>query len=486
MAEEIPPLNPDSATLESVHLVDKNQRPLDAWIPPDTAEEFVHSSVNFCDEMDTHNKILDYDATVTGTAGVTGHPLSNIGTHNFDTYWQADSAVADNDQYFELELSEAVEVDSYIMNFHIPYAYRTAPYTPDMSCWKGWVLKGKLESGDSWTTLETVTANSLKFYRGTFTSGTYKYFRVDTITAYDDQAQTSRTDAYLYTMGVYDSTNKYIDTFPDARRGRNDCDSDTESTRFANSWIYINKIAHSEGNIYDLNGEITKVIKGETLRKYRHISGFKMEFGEDITKICCPSRIKTTRLNSIDFVANTDICLYMFPPPDEIWWFLNSGYAFDETTANMNTPIILKIPDNAHKLSPSWTTTRTYSSYSVLGARYTNIRSGEFKTNKFYIGFSDPVNMESQIRFDGQESKGLICDMDGTALTGCTNASSNVNVARLKIGDTWCGCQASLTFNPPIKLDGDDATHLFEMRKSEKVKGSVFRYTLHGFKVPKI
>ena len=45
------------------------------WTPPDNAEKFVHSSINYCDEMDTHNVILDYDAIVTGTAGITDHPL---------------------------------------------------------------------------------------------------------------------------------------------------------------------------------------------------------------------------------------------------------------------------------------------------------------------------------------------------------------------------------------------------------------------------
>jgi hypothetical protein len=483
---ELLPLNPDCRDYGLVRRVDLSQRSLDAFIPPDTAEAFVHSSINYCDEMDTHNMILDYEASVTGTAGTAGHPLSNIAAHDFDTYWQADSAVADDDQYFELELSEAVAVDSYIMNFHVPYAYTTAPYTPDMQCWKGWVLKGKLNASDSWTTLETVSANSIKFYRGTFTKGTYKYFRVDTITAYDDQAQTSRIDAYICTMGLYDSANKYIDTFPDYRKGRNNYDSKAENARYANCFIYIEKMTYTDGSVYDLNGLISKVVRGEVLKKYRHIGSLQMEFVEDVARLCCVSHIKLTRLNSIDFVANADICLYMFPPPDEIWWFLNSGYAFDETSANMNTPILLKIPDNAHKLSPSWTITRTYDSYSVLGARYANTNSGEFKTNKFYITFSDLVNMGSQIRFNGQESKGLVTDMDGTALTGCTNASSNVNVARLKIGDIWCGCHGSHTFNPPIKLDGDDAAHLFEMRKSEKIKGSVLKYTLHGFKVPKV
>ena len=459
--------------------------PLDEWLPPDNAEPFCHSSINYCDEMDTHNVILDYDAAVAGTVGTTGHPLSNIAVHDFDTYWQADSAVADDDQYFELELDDAVEVDSCIMNFHVPYAYTTAPYTPDMSCWKGWTLKGKLNSADSWTTLETVTANSIKFYRGTFTAGTYKYFRVEGITAYDDQSQTSRIDAYLYTIGLYDSDTKYNDTFPDTRRGRNDRDSDVENTRFAGCYLYINKMSMIDGGVYDLNGEISKIVKGEVRRQHRHLGGVRVDFVENPHLLCCPSHLKFTRLNSIDFVANADICLYMLPPPDEIWCFINSGYAFDETSANMNTPIVLKIPNNAHKLSPSWTTTRTYLSYSVLGARYSNVMSGEFKTGKFYISFSDLINMDSQIKFDGQESKGLITDMDGTTLTGAANASSNVNIARLKVGDIYCGCSGELTFDPPIKLDGDVATDLFEMRKGEKVKGSVFRYMLYGFSVHK-
>ena len=465
---------------------DKFGRSLVAWSPPDTAVEFVHSSINYCDEMDTHNAILDYDAAVTGTAGeTTSTPLANIATHDFDTYWLAAAATPEDDQYFELELDEALEVDSCIMNFHVPYAYVTAPYTPDMSCWKAWTLKGRLNSTDAWTTLETVTANSIKFYRGTFTKGTYKYFRVEGISAYDDQAQTSRIDAYLYTMGLYDSDTKYNDTFPDSRRGRNDYDTVAESTKFDDCYIYINKMVLIEGAVYDLNGEISKVVKGDILRQYRSTGGIRMEFSKGFSSICCPSHIKSSRLNSIDFVANANICLYMFPPPDEIWFFVNSGYAFDETTANMNTPILLKTPDNAHKLSPSWTTTRTYASYSLLGARYVNTMSGEFKVNQFYIVFSDPVNMESQIRFDGQESKGLIADMDGTALTGASNASSNVNISRLKIGDICCGCTGVLIFDPPIKMDGDVAKDLFEMRKSEKVKGSVFRYVLYGFRVPK-
>ena len=459
--------------------------PLDEWMPPDNAEPFIHNSINYCDEMDTHNAILDYDAAVTGTAGATGHPLANIGTHDFDTYWWADSAVADDAQYFDLELDDALEVDSYIMNFHIPYAYTTSPYTPDMSCWKAWILKGKLNSADAWTTLETVTANSIKFYRGTFTAGTYKYFRVDGISAYDDQSQSSRIDAYLYTMGMYNSVTKYNDTFPDTRRGRNDYGVNAESTKFTDCYVYINKMSMVDGGVYDLNGEISKVVKGEILRQHRHLGGIRTEFVKDAYLLCCPSHLKFTRLNSIDFIANANICLFMFPPPNEMWFFLNSGYAFDETTANMNTPIVLKTPDNAHKLSPSWTTTRTYSSYSILGARYANTMSGEFKVNNFYVAFSDLINMDSQIRFDGQESKGLITDMGGTALTGATNGSSNVNVGRLKIGDIYCGCTGEIVFDPPIKLDGDVATDLFEMLKGEKVKGSVFRYTLHGFSVRK-
>lgn len=463
----------------------RHGRSLDEWLPDDRSEQFVHSSINYCDEADTHNFILDYDATVSGTAGVTDHPLTNIATHDFDTYWQAVTTVADDNQYFELELSESVTTDSYVMNFHVPYSYSTAPYTPDMQCWKKWTLKGKLNSTDSWTTLETVTNNSIKFYSGTFTSGEYKYFRVDTITAYDDQSQSSRMDAYLYTMGLYNSATKYNDIFPDCNRGRNDCCLDAECERFKGCWIYINKMAIIEGSIYDLNGEISKVVKGETIRQFRHIGGLKMEFNEEEIEINRINAIKMSRLNSIDFTANSGICLYMFPPPDEMWWFLGSGYAFDETSTNMNTPIVLKVPDNAYKLSPSWTTTRTYSSYSVLGARYGNTQSGTFKVNNFFITFSDNINMDSQIKFDGQENKGLICDMGGTALTGADNASSNVNVARLKIGDLWKGRNAITTFNPPIRLDGDDLTDLFEMRKAEKVKGSVLRFSLHGFFVPK-
>ena len=458
---------------------------LDEWEPDDRSVPFTHSSINYCDEMDTKNVILDYTATATGTVGSAGHPLSNITTHDFDTYWQADSGVADDDQYFELELVDTVTTDSYVVNFHVPHAYATSPYTPDMSCWKGWVLKGKLNSTDSWTTLETVTGNSIKFYRGTFTSGEYKYFRVDTITAYDDQSQTSRIDAYIYTMGLYDSVTKYNDVFPDPNHGRNDCCDEPESDRFVGHTIYITKMSILEGSIYDINGEISKVVKGETQRQFRHIGGLKMEFNEDEIEIDRVNAIKMTRLNSIDFVANSGIALYMFPPPNEMWWFLGSGYAFDETTTNMNTPIILKVPDNVYKLSPAWATTRTYSSYSVLGARYTNTRSGTFKVNNFFITFSDPTNMDSQIRFDGQENKGLICDMNGTALTGATNASSNVNVARLEIGDVWKGRDAMTTFDPPIRLDGDEPTDLFEMRKEDKVKGSVFRFVLYGFKVPK-
>jgi len=456
------------------------------WIPPDNAEPFVHSSINYCDEMDTHNKVLDYDASVTGTPGETADtPLANIAAHDFDTKWQAQAATPEDSQYFELELSEAVDVDSYIMNFHVPHDYVTAPYLPDMCCWKSWKLSGKLNAGDGWTTLETVAANTLKFYRGTFTKGNYKYFRVAGISAYSDQAQTVRIDAYLYTMGLYNSAYKYIDRFPCPCRCRNDVNSNPESAGFTNHSIYITKMITLGAAVYDLNGEMRKAVRGEVIRKYRHIGGIKMEFGEDIHSVDRVNAVKFTRLNSIDFVANADICLYMFPPPDEIWWFLNSAYAFDETTDNMNTPIILKSPDNAHKLTPILTTTRTYSAFSGLGARYVRTMSGEFKVGKNYIVFSDPVNMESQIRFDGQEGRGLIADMNGTALTGCTNASSNVNIARLKIGDIWRGRYGTLTFNPPIVLDGDDASHLFEMRKNEKVKGSMFRYTLYGFKVPK-
>lgn len=464
----------------------RDGRPLDEWKPPDNAEPFVHSSINWCDEMDTHNHILDNDTSITGTAGITGHELTHILEHDFDTYWQAASGTPDNDQYFEISLSLSVdEIDSYIMNFHVPYAYSTAPYTPDMQCWKAWTLKGKVDESDPWTTLETVTDNSLKFYRGTFTSGYYKYYRVDGISAYDNQAQDSRIDAYLYTMGVYDSSIKYIDKFPDPHQGRNNCNSATEASRFEGCKIYITKMSFFNSGVYDFNGELSKVIKGEVLRRYRHPAGMIMEFGNDVSSTERVNAVRTSRLNSIDFTSDTGICLYMLPPPDEIWWFLNSGYAFDETIANMNTPIVLKVPDNAHKLSPAWTTVRTYGSYSVLGARYTLTSSGIFKVNKFFITFSDPTNMDSQIRFDGQEGKGLIADMNGTALIGATNASSNVNVARLKIGDTWRGRYGSVTFNPPIRLDGDNPTELFELRKNEKVKGSVFRFVLYGFKKQK-
>lgn len=479
-------LNEDVRTLAMVRRIDKNQRPLDEWVPPDTAIPFIHTSINYCDEMDTHNKILDYPATVTGTAGIAGHPLNNIAAHDFDTYWQADSAVADDDQYFELELSEAVESDSYIMNFHVPYAYSTAPYTPSMQCWKAWTLKGKLNVGDSWTTLETVTANSLKFYRGTFAKSNYKYFRVEAISAYSDQGQSARIDAYLYTMGLYHAEYKYFDQFPDPLRGRNDSGAIKESVIYSNYYAYITSLSFTVGDIYDLNGEIDNLVWGQVAHEHRHLGGLMSELSLDSAMVNFPDHIKMTRLHSIDFVANANICLYMLPPPDEIWWFINSAYAFDETAANMNTPIILKTPDNAHKLSPSWTTIRTYPSYAVFGSRYSNTMSGEFKVNNFYIAFSDNVNMESQIRFDGQESKGLVTDMNGTALTGCSNASSNVNVVRLKIGSIWRGWLGTVRFTPPIKLDGDDSTHMFEIRKSEKIKGSVFRYVLHGFRVPKI
>ena len=463
---------------------DKYGRSLDAWDPPYNAEKFIHSSINFCDEMDTHNYILDYDATITGTAGIADHPLSNI-NDDFDTYWQADPGVADNDQYFEIELDEAVYCDSYIINSYKPQEYRTAPYTPYPNCWKAWTLKGKLLSSDPWTTLETVAANTLKFYRGTFTRAQYKYFRVESISAYDDTGQASRIDAYLYTMGLYDSTNKFHDTFPDARRGRNDKNGNAESTDFTGHWIYVDEMNLTVSDVYELNGEISKVIKGETIRQYRHIGGFCAEYCHDATIVDYPQDLTLTRLNSIDFVANSGICLYMFPPPNEIWWFINSGYAFDETTGNLNSPILLKIPDNSCKVVPTFTTIRIYSSFAVLGARYKDTLSGVFKTGKYYITFSDNINMDSQIKFDGQECKGLITDMDGTALTIATDASSNVNVARLKIGDIWRGKQACIRFDPPIKLDGDDVTETFELQKSEKVLGSVFRFALRGFKVPK-
>lgn len=287
-------------------------------------------------------------------------------------------------------------------------------------------------------------------------------------------------------MGLYNSAYKYHDKFPDPFRGRNDIGSIKESSRHANHYVYITAISFTIGDIYDLNGQILNLVRGNVLHKHRHLGGLMSELSAESAMVNFPDHVKMSRLHSLDFVANADICLYMFPPPDEIWWFVNSGYAFDETSANMNTPIVLKTPDNAHKLLPSWTTTRTYSSYSVLGARYINTMSGEFKTNKFYLVFSDNVNIESQIRFDGQESKGLIADMDGTALTGVANASSNVNICRLKIGSIWRGWFGTVRFDPPIKLDGNDPTHLFEITKSEKVKGSVFRYILHGFNVPKI
>ena len=485
MSEELP-LNEEVRTLALTRRIDKDQRPLDSWIPPDTAIPFIHTSINYCDEMDTHNKILDYCAAITGTAGATGHPLSNICSHDFATKWQAHSGTPDNDQYFEIVLSDPVEVDSYIINTHVPYTYATAPYTPDMSCWKAWTLKGKLEVGDSWTSLEAVTNNSLKFYRGTFTKGTYKYFRVESISAYSDKSQSARIDAYLYTMGLYNSTNKFFDQFPDPLRGRNDSGVIKEAAIYANHYAYITALSFTVGDIYDLNGQINNLVWGQVAHCHRHLGGLMSELSSESAMVNFPDHIKMTRIHSIDFVANANICLYMFPPPDEIWWFINSGYAFDETSANMNTPIVLKTPDNAHKLSPSWTTTRTYSSYSVLGARYANTFSGQFKTAKFYIVFSDHVNMESQIRFDGQEGKGLITDMNGTALIGAANASSNVNIVRLKIGSIWRGWYGTVRFNPPIKLDGDDPTHLFEIRKAEKIKGSVFRYVLHGFRVPKI
>ena len=465
--------------------VNRDGKSLDEWIPPQDAIKFIHSSINFCDEMDSHNYILDYDGTITGTTGITDHPLSNIANHDFDTYWQAEVATPDDDQYFEIELSEAVYCDSYIMNFHKPQEYRTAPYTPYPNCWKAWTIKGKLLSGDSWTTLETVTANVLKFYHGAFTRGEYKYFRFESISAYDDTGQSNRIDAYLYTMGIYDSINKYHDTFPDVRRSINDKDLNAESTDFTGHYVYINEMDMLISDVYDINGELSKIIKGVTRRKYRHIGGIWTEYYHELSLVDYPQDLKFTRINSLDFVANSGICLYMFPPPNEIWWFINSGYAFDETSDNLNTPILLKSPDNSCKISPSLTTVRTYSAYSILGARYKDTSSGVFKTGKFYITFSDNTNMESQIKFDGQECKGLITDMDGTALTSSAYASSNVNVARLKIGDIWRGKQAHIRFEPPIKLDGDDTTETFELQKSGKILGSVFRFALRGFKVPK-
>ena len=472
----------------NVSRVDKFDRKLDEWLPPDTAEPFTHASINFCDAMDTGNKVLDYDATVTGTAGITGHALDQLKDHNFDTYWQADPGVVEDDQYFEFELSDAVNCDSCIMNFNIPNPYNTPPYTPDPSCWKAWTLEGKLNVGDTWTELEAVTTNDIKFYSGTFTRGMYKYFRVKSISAYNNIAQDARIDAYLYNMGIYDSTTKWYDTFPDRRRGRNDLNDNPEYTNFEGHDIYVTSMDVLMSDLYDMNGDLSKVVKDMVPRRYKHIGGIWSEWHEMVTSINYPHDAKLTRLNSLDFTAEKDICLYMFPPPNEIWSFVNSGYAFDETADNLNTPITLKVPDNAHKISPVYTKTREYASYAVLGARYTLTSSGEFKVNKYYVAFSDQVNMESMIRFDGQEGKGLVTDMDGTVLTPATvvvNAVSNVNVVRLKIGDMWRGHSANLSFNPPIKLDGDNATHTYEIRKNEKMKGSILRFSLRGFKVPK-
>jgi hypothetical protein len=471
--------------LDKVINTDKRRRSINEWTPPEGAEPFVHGSINFCDEMDTHNIILDYDATITGTTGITDHALDQLKDHNFSTYWQAVSGVADDSQYFEAELSDATYMDSYIFNFNKPQELRTAPYTPYANCWKGWILKGKLNSGDSWTTLDTVTNNSIKFYRGTFTRGQYKYLRVESITAYDNTGQSNRIDAYLYNFGVFDSTNKFNDMFPDTRRGRNDRSCDNESLCFEGYDIYINSIDFLLGDVYSMNGELSKYICDNLVRQYRHIGGIWSEFNTDPININYPQTLKQSRVNSLDFTTEANIGLYMLPPPNEIWWFLNSGYAFDETTANFNTPILLKTPDNAHKITPSYTTVRTYCCYSVLGARYKDTSSGVFKASKYYITFSDNINMESQIKFDGQESKGLIADMDGTALTSCTHARGNVNIGRLEIGNVWRGYNASITFNPPIKLDGDVVTDLFEYKKDEKILGSVFRYTLYGYKVVK-
>jgi len=464
--------------------VNKHNQSLNEWLPPEGAIPFIHSSINFCDEMDTHNYVLDYGAIFSGTPGITDHPLTDI-DHDFDTYWQADNTVPDDDQYLEIELSEAVYCDSHIFNMYKPQDYSVSPYTPSPKCWKAWTLKGKLLSGDEWTTLETVTANDIKFYHGTFTRGKYRYFRLEGISAYNDTGQSARVDAYLYSMGVYDSATKFHDTFPDARRGRNDKDLTAEYLDFTNHNIFISGFDFTISDVYDLNGELSKVIKGEVRRRYRHSGGVCMEFCANSVMIEYPQSLKFSRLNSIDFIVNSGICLYMFPPPNEIWWFLNSGYAFDETSGNMNTPIVLKVPDSSCKVVPVFTTTRNYSTYSVLGARYKDTISGEFKVNKFYITFSDPINMESQIKFNGQACEGLITDMDGTALTGSINANSNVNVARLKIGDIWRAKQSSIIFDPPIELDGDNLEHLFEMQKDNAVKGSVFRFVLRGFKVPK-
>jgi len=470
-----------------VHKTDVNRdgKSLDEWIPPQDGEPFVHSSINFADKADTNNVILDYDTTITGTAGISDHALDQLKDHNFDTYWQADSGTPDGNQYFEAELSDAIYVDLCTLNFSKPQTYRTAPYTPNPDCWKAFTLKAKLSSGDSWTTLITETVNTTKLYEGTFTRAEYKYFRVEGISAYNDVAQSVRIDAYLYNFGVYDSTRKFHDVFPNDIRGRNDHNSSPENTNYVGHDIYISQIDWTIGDVYDLNGDLSKVIKGETVRQYRHMGGLWSEYHETSILIDYPQALKMTRLNSIDFVANTGICLYMFPPPDELWWFVNSAYAFDETSANINTPIVLKVPDSTFEVEPSWTTIREYDSYAVLGARYKDTLSGEFKVNLHYITFSDPINMESQIRFDGQAGQGLITDMNGTALLGATNATSNVNIVRLKIGDLWRGFQGSIKFDPPIKLDGDVATDTFEYQKDEEVKGSVFRYVLNGFKVPK-
>ena len=477
-------ISPQTAFPVADMSVNKANQSLNEWLPPENAVPFIHSSINFCDEMDTHNYVLDYDGVFTGTPGITNHGLTNI-DHDFDTYWQADNTVPDDDQYLEIELAEAVFCDSHIFNMYKPQDYRVAPYTPSPKCWKGWTLKAKLLSGDEWIVLETVTANDIKFYKGTFTRGKYKYFRLEGISAYNDTAQTARVDAYLYSMGFYDSADKFHDTFPDARRGRNDKDSRAEALDFADHNVFIRGFDFTISDVYDMNGELTKLIKGEVRRRYRHSGGVCMEFCGDSVMIEYPQSLKFTRLNSIDFVANSGICLYMFPPPNEIWWFLNSAYAFDETSANMNTPIVLKVPDSSCKVVPVFTVIRSYDHYSILGARYKDTASGEFKVNNYYITFSDPVNMESQIKFNGQACEGLITDMNGTALTGASNANSNVNVARLKIGNIWRGKQSTITFDPPIELDGDNLEHLFEMQKDNVVKGSVFRFVLRGFKVPK-
>ena len=80
-------------------MLNKNQRgrSLNEWIPPDTAEPFIHSSINYCDEMDTHNHILDCCVSINGTEGTTDHGLSKILEHNFETYWESNATTPEND-----------------------------------------------------------------------------------------------------------------------------------------------------------------------------------------------------------------------------------------------------------------------------------------------------------------------------------------------------------------------------------------------------